>query len=76
MKKKIYSILIILSFIALPLISMADTGPGNPPTGPGTGDVPIGGGAPIGGGSLILLGLAAAYGGKKWYESKKEELEE
>lgn len=76
MKKKIYSALIITSFVVLPLFSIADTGPGNPPVGPGTGDVPIGGGAPIGGGSLILMGLAVAYGGKKLYQMKKEKLEE
>ncbi len=35
----------------------------------------LGGGAPIGGGLFILLGLGAAYGGKKIYDMKKEELE-
>lgn len=34
------------------------------------------GGAPIGGGLFILLGLAAAYGGKKLYDIRKEKLEE
>lgn len=76
MKKKIFTTLLIVSLIAFPFVTMADSTPGDPPSGPSGGDIPIGGGAPIGGGSLILLGLAAAYGGKKWYESKKEELEE
>jgi hypothetical protein len=35
-----------------------------------------GGGAPIGGGLFILLGLGAAYGGKKVYDMKKQSLEE
>ncbi len=55
---------------------IADTGtPGDPPGTP-TGGTPIGGGAPIGGGSIILLGLAAIYGGRKLYQINKEELEE
>lgn len=42
----------------------ADTeNPGDPGSGPTGGDEPIGGGAPIGSGSLLLIGLAAAYGG-------------
>lgn len=77
MKKKIVSTLLIASLFLFPLFSMAETtGPGNPPVGPGTGDVPIGGGAPIGGGSLILMGLAAAYGVRKLYLIRKEHLEE
>lgn len=32
--------------------------------------------APIGGGLFILLGLGAAYGGKKLYDLRKENLEE
>lgn len=35
-----------------------------------------GGGAPIGSGLFILLGLGAAYGGKKLYEMKKDRIEE
>ncbi len=41
--------------------------PGGDPTGE-----PVGG-APIGGGLVILLSLGAAYGGKKFYDSKKED---
>jgi len=33
-------------------------------------------GAPIGGGLFILLGLGAAYGGKKWYDHRKNNIEE
>ena len=45
--------------------------PPPPPAGHGeTGNVP-GGGNPIGGGMLILIGLGAAYGGKKIYQMRK-----
>ena len=57
-------------------VSFASGDPGEPPSGPGTGDEPIGGAAPIGGGSLILIGMAVAYGGRKLYQMKKEDLEE
>ena len=75
MKKiiSIISILIISLFLCIP-VSFA--GPGDPPGGPTGGDTPIGGGAPIGGGSLILIGMAVAYGGRKLYQMKKEDLEE
>ena len=49
------------------------TGPGNPGGGPIGSDTPIGGGAPIGGGSLILIGLAAVYGVKKYNFFKDKE---
>lgn len=76
--KKILSLITAIAFIVLFSVSdlHADTGtPGDPPSGP-TGGTPIGGGAPIGGGVFILLGLAAAYGGRKLYMKNKEELEE
>jgi len=82
MKTKL-RLLIIVSFLAvLPYLSQAQTeSPGakddisaqnNDPSrdGPGGGDQPPGGGAPIGGGLFILLGLGAAYGGKKLYHLK------
>jgi len=56
-----------------------------PPTPPGGDDGNTnttdnsqgsGGSAPIGGGLFILLGLGAAYGGKKLYDVRKEKLEE
>ena len=37
---------------------------------------PLGGGAPIGGGLFILLGLGAAYGGKKVYELNNKEMDD
>ena len=58
----------------------ADSGP-NPedPGGEPGGDPLGGGGAPIGGGTFILIGLAAAYGGRKvhkLYKDNQEELED
>ena len=44
------------------------TGPGDPGSGPGTGDPPIGGGAPLSGGVIILFVIGAAYGGKKVFD--------
>jgi len=48
----------------------------NPPADHGAPGNQSGGGAPIGGGLFILLGLGAAYGGKKVYDMKKQSLEE
>jgi len=74
--KNIIKTLLVISFLsALPLFSIGQsTDPGDPggdPVGP-----PVGGGAPIGGGLFILLGLGAAYGGKKVYELNKKELDD
>jgi hypothetical protein len=44
-----------------------------PPPGHGSSGNRTGGTAPIGGGLFILLGLGAAYGGKKIYDIKKAE---
>ena len=68
MKKKIlsiFTILIITLFLTIPTVYA--TNPPDPPGEPGGGDEPIGAGAPLSGGSLILIGLAIAYGGKKVY---------
>lgn len=47
-----------------------------PPPGEGVhnqqGDIPEGGTAPIGSGVVLLIGLAAAYGGKKIYNMSSE----
>ena len=78
--KKVISILTVL-VISLFLTINANAqilGPSNPPGDPQPGDQPIGGGAPVGGGLFILLGMGAAYGGRKLYklhqEDEKEEL--
>jgi len=76
----IYKTLITLLIIFCTLGTMAQGGPPNPPSDPGTGDNNTqGGGAPIGGGLFILLGLGGAYAGVKGYVSyakNKESLED
>ncbi len=68
-KKSILSLIIVLGFtLTSTMVFAGGPPPPPPPGGGGAGDDPIeGGGAPIGGGSFILMGLAAAYGGKKVY---------
>jgi hypothetical protein len=63
--------LILLGFMALSQISLAQFPP-PPPTAKGgdTNQGIPGGGAPIGSGVVILITLAAGYGGKKVYDFK------
>ena len=74
--KKTIRILLVFAIVLLSAIAtMAD--PPGPPTG-GNTQPPIGGGvgpvgAPLDGGlSLLLIGLGAAYGGKRLFASKEE----
>ena len=70
--------------ISLITISLSAQSPPPPNNGGGTGsNAPsggsgntVGGNAPIVGGLFLLLGLGAAYGGRKLYVLKKEKLEE
>ncbi len=68
--------------ISLITISLSAQSPPPPNNGSGSSSNPtgsgntVGGNAPIGGGLFLLLGLGAAYGGKKLYDLKKEKLEE
>ncbi len=76
MKKQITTILFT---IALTLsVSNGFTQPPPPPTGAGHGASgnQTGGNAPLGSGLFILLGLGAAYGGKKLYKWQAKEIEE
>ncbi len=55
----------------------AQTAPQPPSGGHGqSSNQAAGGGAPIGGGLFILLGLGAAYGGKKLYDKRKTALDD
>jgi len=78
MKKRITNIIQILTiafFISLSYSSLAQPPP--PPSGGSNNSGnQLGGNAPIGGGLFILLGLGAAYGGRKLYQLRKESLEE
>ena len=82
--KKMKNILSILAFLIVFVLSTSvvlaegERGSRGEPGDPGgdpTGETPVGGDAPVGSGLLILIGLGAAYGGKKVYDIKKEELE-
>ena len=75
--KQIHKILlIVLISITITSIDISAQGPPPPPDGGHgqSGNQP-GGNAPITGGLFILLGLGAAYGGRKLYDLKKEKLE-
>ena len=76
--KNILSILaFILLFVLSTSVALADEGDNRGPGDPGgepTGEEPLGGGAPIGGGTIMLLAMGVAYGGKKLYNMKKEDL--
>ncbi len=73
--KKLLTTLLILTVTATftPLLAQ------DPPPPPGDHGLPGNqntGNAPIGGGLFILLGLVAAYGGKRLWDLKQEQLEE
>jgi len=76
MKKQIITLAFTFIFTLFASIGFAQ--PPAPPTGSGHGASgnQNGGNAPVGGGLFILLGLGAAYGGKKLYDKQKEELED
>jgi hypothetical protein len=81
MKTSIKSIAV-FSIIALltifPIASPAQNGdPPPPPAEHGeNGNQLPGGGAPIGSGPVLLISLAAGYGGKKAYDFRKKNLAE
>jgi len=74
--KRITLTLLVIIGLTLSIDSMGQGAPDPPSGNHGQSGNQPGGNAPIGGGLLILLGLGAAYGGKKLYEMKKENLEE
>jgi hypothetical protein len=74
--RKITLLVFALCSLTLAQNSFADTNPPNPPGEHGAQENQSGGSAPIGGGLFILLGMGAAYGGKKLYDYRKETLEE
>jgi len=67
----------ILAFTAILMISgfslLAQAPPPPPAEANGSGG-PVGGGAPIGSGLILLIAMAAGYGGNKVYEKRKEQL--
>ena len=67
--KKIVAITAILMISGFSLLAQA---PPNPPDNPSNGgNEPVSGGAPIGSGLVLLISLAAGYGGKKVFDARK-----
>ena len=73
--KKVAITMLVIIGLTLSIDSVGQAPPPPPPSHGSSGNQP-GGNAPIGGGLFILIGLGAAYGGKKLYDMKKENLEE
>ena len=72
--RKSKKIFLVLAISSITFVGLAQDPP--PPPGDGnnnTQDNQLGGAAHVGGGVIILLTLALAYGGKRFYELKKEE---
>ena len=73
--KKITLTVLVIIGISFSFDLLAQVPPPPPPTHGDTGNQ-TGGNAPIGGGLFILVGLGAAYAGKKLYQSNKESIED
>jgi len=71
--KKIFAITTILMIFGFSLLAQA---PPAPPANAGSSGGPVGGGAPIGSGVVLLIAMAAGYGGKKVYDFRKRKLVE
>ena len=67
--KKILAITAILMISGFSLLAQA---PPTPPAEANGGSGPVGGGAPIGSGLVVLITLAAEYGGKKVFDVRKK----
>ncbi len=67
--KKILAITAVLMISGFSLVEQAPPAP--PPNAGGSGG-PVGGGAPIGSGMVLLISLAAGYGGKKVFDFRKK----
>jgi len=63
--KKIFILTVFLVFASFAIFAQM---PATPPGDAGSGGGPVGGGAPIGSGVVLLMVLAAGYGGKKVYD--------
>jgi hypothetical protein len=66
--KKLIVLSVLAIFFSLTLLAQA---PPPPPSNAGTGGGPVGGSAPVGSGLVLLITLAAGYGAKKVFNSKK-----
>ena len=70
--KNILAITAVSIIFCLQLATAQIPPPPNNGSDPGGGNTPVGGGAPIGSGVALLLGMGAAYYGKKLYHLKKD----
>jgi hypothetical protein len=69
--KKFFVLFIVVVFVSLNMGAIAQPPP-PPPNPSGGSNDPVGAaGAPIGNGVYILITLAAAYGSKKVYQTRK-----
>ena len=76
-KFKIWNIVLLLLLAsALQTATAQPPHPDNQSNGSTNGGNPIGAGAPVGSGQIILLVLAAMYGGKKLYHYKSDQVKE
>ena len=69
--KKILTLTAIVMISGFSLLAQA---PPAPPENAGGSGGPVGGGAPIGSGMVLLISLAAGYGGKKVFDFRKERI--
>ena len=69
--KKILTLTAILMISGFSLLAQA---PPTPPENAGGNGGPVGGGAPIGSGVVLLIAMAAGYGGKKVFALRKERI--
>jgi len=67
-------ILVITAVLMISGFSLLAQAPPTPPAEANGGGGPVGGGAPIGSGLVLLIALAAGYGGKKVFDFRKREL--
>jgi len=69
--KKILAITAVIMISGFSLLAQAPPPP--PPDNPSNGGGgPVGGGAPIGSGVVLLIAMAAGYGGKKVFDVRKK----
>jgi hypothetical protein len=66
----VYTLIICFTFLATSLFADLPPDPGT--GGPGTGDIPVGGGSSLGGGLFLLFAMGIAYGSKKYFDMQKD----
>lgn len=73
-RRNFYNLLFICIFQVFSITAIAQmTAPIDPGGEPSGSDPPLGGGAPVGGGTIVMLVMAAVYGGKKAFDLRKND---